>query len=381
MTTSWVLDVARRSFCPLAVCCLLAVAPAAAAFKYVEEGQAAPQFAAKALDGQELRLKDRLGPKALALVFWATWSPRSKVMLDDLEALYKERREKGFEVLAVNVEHEHLSPEERKSVEDLAGSWTFPVVLDEGLAAYYAFGVVATPSLALLDEKGVVRFVRASYSTSGREEVRSAVDELLGIQEPAEGRRVVARRDYVPPKKATLHYQKARVLIQRGMAKKAIRDLEEAGELDPQWAEPRIALARVYLGEAAKQPDLLPKAESALREALAVQPRNVVAQALLCEALLVQGRHEDALGAANGALAIEPAFTPAILVKARSLRALGKIAEARSAIEEALEADPRNPAAYAELGEVMAALGQWKEASESFRRAVEAAFAGRAAEG
>ncbi len=375
------LGMTSRSLFPVVLCWFLAVAPAAAAFKYVEEGQEAPDFSAKALNGEALRLKEKVGPKALALVFWATWSPRSKPMLDDLETLYKERRDKGFEVIAVNVEHEQLSAEERAVVEDWARSWTFPVVLDEGLSTYYAYGVVATPSLALLDEKGVVRFARASYSTSGRQEVRAAVDEVLGIHEPEEGRRLVQRRDYVPPKKATLHYQKAQVLIQRGMAKKAIRDLEEAAELDPKWAEPRIAVARVYLAEAARKPDLLPKAEASLREAVAIQPRNLNAQALLAEALLDQGKHADALAAAEGALSLEPAFTPAILVKARSLRALGRLEDARAAIEGALEVDPRNPGAYAELGEVMAALGQWREAADSLRKAVEAAFAAGAAEG
>ncbi|GAB6063234.1 redoxin family protein [Deferrisoma palaeochoriense] len=356
---------------------LLAVAPAAAAFKYVEVGQKAPEFTLKTLDGSEIRLADKVGAKALAVVFWATWSPRSKELLEDLAKVYAERHDKGFEVVAVNVDHEHLDAETRAAVEQAAKGLPFPVVVDEGLATYYAYGVVATPSVALLDDSGTVRYAFASYSTATKTDLKEAVDALLGIAPEASARVAVKKRDYVPPKKATLHYQKAQVLIQRGMARKAVRDLEKAAELDPKWADPRVLLARIYVEESRKNPAFIEKAEAVLREAREIQPKHLQTLGLLAEVLEAREKHDEALAVAEEALAIEPAYTPALVVKARSLRALGRHDEAAKAIDAALELDPRNPRVLAEKGEIAAAQGRWDEAAASFRQAVELAWRDR----
>lgn len=365
-----------RSLAALAVVGLFARVPAAEAFKFLEEGQKAPDFSATDLAGQPVRLLEKAGgAKALALVFWAGWSPRSKPMLDDLSALAKEREGKGFEVLTVNVEHEHPTPEEVGAIRAFAAAWSFPVVLDEGLALYSRYGVVATPSLAVLDATGTIRYVSSSYSSGAREELRDTVDGLLGIARDKAVVLAIKKRDYVPPKKATLHYQKAEVLIQRGMGKKAVKDLEEAATLDPQWPEPRIALAAVYTAEAHKQPALLAKAETLLKEARDIRPRHVRTLASLAEVWVRQGRYEEAVAVADEALGIDRSFTPALLAKARSLVALKKFEAAGAAADEALALDPRSPELLAVKADVLAGAGDWKQAAELLRKAVEIGFA------
>ncbi len=360
---------------------LLGVVPAAAAFKYVEVGQKAPGFDLEALDGKRVRLEDRLGAKALAVVFWATWSPRSRPLLDDLQKLYESRRDKGFEVIAINVDHEAIDAETRKNIEEMARGWEFTVLLDDGLSTYYAYGVVATPSLALLDGTGTIRFTRAGYSTAARLEIREAVDGLLGLSEEKARRVAVRKRDYVPPKKATLHFQKAQILIRRGMARKAVRDLERAVRLDPNWAAPRVLLARIYLEQSGRRPSRLAKAEKLLREARKIQPNHLQTLTLLAEVLVREEKYGEALEAAEQAVALEEGYTPAWLAKARSLRALGRHREASEAIDRAWELDPRNPYVLREKGELAAARQDWEEAAGWFRKAVEAAWRAAGAEG
>ena len=354
---------------------LCAVAPAAAAFKYVEVDQKAPAFTLASLGGDPVSLADTVaGAKATAVVFWAVWSPRSKPMLADLEGLFKAYGESGLRVLAVNVEHEELDAAGREQVASAAAGLSFPVLLDAGLATYLAYGVVATPTLALLDGEGTVRYVRASYSTSAKLEIEEQVLGMLGLAPQVAARAAVEKRNYVPPKKATLHYQKAQILIQRGRSQRAVRDLEKAAKLDPKWADPRVLLARVYLGMAAKQPAMLGKAAAVLAEAEQIQPEHLQTLALYAEVLVQLGRPQDALDAAERALAVEPAFTPALLAKARALRAQGELEGARTALDEALELNPRDPAARAELGELEAAAGNWAEAAAAFRGATETAM-------
>lgn len=358
------------------------VAPAAAAFKYVELGQEAPLFTLETLEGEQLSLRETVADaKVTAVVFWAAWSPRSAPMLAELEALYGARREAGLRVLAVNVEHEELDAEAREQVAAEAAKLSFPVVVDVGLATYYAYGVVATPTLALLDEAGIVRYVRASYSSSAKLEIREQVLGMLGVEAESDQARPPQVRSYVPPKKATLHYQKAQVLIQRGRPQRAVRDLEQAAELDPLWAEPRVLLARIYRDHAAKDPASLEKAAAVLGEAERIQPRHVQTLALYAEVLVQLARHAEGLAAAERALAVEPGFTPALLARAQALRAQGDLAGARATVEDALALSPWDPAALREQGNVASAAGNWQEAAAALRRATEAALAGATRQG
>ena len=366
---------------PLVALVLWAVAPAAAAFKYVEVGDTAAVFTLDSLAGDPVSLADTVaGAKATAVVFWAAWSPRSKPMLAQLEELYRAHGEAGLRVLAVNVEHEELDAGGRAQVAAAAAGLSFPVLLDVGLATYNGYGVVATPTLALLDGEGRLRYVRASYSTSAKLEIEEQVLGMLGLAPEQTIAAQIEKRSYVPPKKATLYYQKAQVLIQRGRPQRAVRDLEKAAKLDPHWAEPRVLLARIYRGLAAKKPALLEKAAAVLAEAAQIQPEHLQTLTLYAAILVQLGRHRDALGAVERALAVEPAFTPALLAKAQALRAQGELDGARMALDEALSLNPRDPPALAEQGELEAASGNWAEAAAALRAATETALSGAGGE-
>jgi tetratricopeptide (TPR) repeat protein len=359
----------------LLVLIFFAVVPAAAAFKYVEVGHEAPEFTLTDLSGQPVSLSEKVGTKSLALVFWATWSPRSETMLKDLNKLYGKYKEQGFEVITVNVEHEAFTAEDRAAIEKMAAQWDFPVLLDEGLATYYLYGTVATPSLALIDEAGVVRYVRASYSTSAQLDIQNAVEQMLGIETEVEQVSKIKKRDYVPVKEATRYYQKAQILIKRGMGRKAVRDLERAAKADPNWMDPRLSLARIYLDQADKKPKMLDKAEVVLREAREIQPDHLFTLAGLAAVLVRLKRPEDALEVAEEALTIQDDFPPAMQAKTQALRALGRLDEAQALIDGALEMNPQSARLHREKGEVLAAAGQMQQAAASLRTAAEMALA------
>ncbi len=65
--------------------------------------QTLPDFTFKTLDGKELRLSELRG-KAVLLNFWATWCPPCKEEMPIFEREYKRCKNKGFEVLAVNMD-------------------------------------------------------------------------------------------------------------------------------------------------------------------------------------------------------------------------------------------------------------------------------------
>ncbi|WPM31382.1 TlpA disulfide reductase family protein [Hydrogenobacter sp. T-2] len=65
--------------------------------------QSLSDFTFKTLDGRELRLSELHG-KVVLVNFWATWCPPCKEEMPIFEREYKRCKDKGFEILAVNMD-------------------------------------------------------------------------------------------------------------------------------------------------------------------------------------------------------------------------------------------------------------------------------------
>ena len=98
---------------------LFAIPHAGAAFKYLKVGMEVPEFSLKTLEGQEYTLAQVKGQPATLVVFFATWSPRSTPALEDAQKLAAQYADKGFRVLAVNVNRLSLGPDDRRQIEEL----------------------------------------------------------------------------------------------------------------------------------------------------------------------------------------------------------------------------------------------------------------------
>ncbi len=69
-------------------------------------GQPAPRVAANDVDGKPVRLVD-FKDKVVLIDFWATWCPPSIAALARLNTLRETYRDRGFELLGVNVDAHH----------------------------------------------------------------------------------------------------------------------------------------------------------------------------------------------------------------------------------------------------------------------------------
>lgn len=65
--------------------------------------QSLPDFTFKSLNGEEIRLSSLKG-KVVLVNFWATWCPPCKEEMPIFEKEYRRCKDKGFEVLAVNMD-------------------------------------------------------------------------------------------------------------------------------------------------------------------------------------------------------------------------------------------------------------------------------------
>lgn len=116
-------------------------------------GGVAPSLELQDLNGKSHRLENYRG-KVVLINFWASWCPPCLIEMPSLVSVYKQFKDKGFEILAVNLD------ENVKPVHEFLESLHIPfkVFLDpKGIAAqtYLVYGL---PYTVLLDREGKVQF-------------------------------------------------------------------------------------------------------------------------------------------------------------------------------------------------------------------------------
>lgn len=129
-------------------------APAADAPVGLRVGDRAPEFVSETVDGQPIALSDFRGQVVL-LNFWATWCGPCREEMPDFESIYRQRRDDGLAVLAVNA---FESPDQVAAFVD-EFDLTFPVILDESgviNSDLYGPAIAGYPTSLLIDRQGMI---------------------------------------------------------------------------------------------------------------------------------------------------------------------------------------------------------------------------------
>ncbi|MGS2776441.1 TlpA disulfide reductase family protein [Robertmurraya sp. GLU-23] len=115
----------------------------------------APNVQVMDLNGNQVSLSDYRGKKVL-LNFWASWCPPCKAEMPHMEELYKEHKDDGFVILALNMTNTEDSLEDVTAfVRDQ--KLTFPILLDEKGEVYAEYEILAYPTSYFIDSTGVIR--------------------------------------------------------------------------------------------------------------------------------------------------------------------------------------------------------------------------------
>jgi peroxiredoxin/Cu/Ag efflux protein CusF len=135
----------------------------------------APDFTLPALTGTNVRLSDLRG-KAVLVNFWATWCVPCRTEMPAIEALYQRYKDRGLDVLAINLDVLSTAGVET-FVKEV--SVTFPIVLDPSWTVAQLYRVGGLPTTYLIDRGGNV-VVREIGERNWADEVgRMAVERLL----------------------------------------------------------------------------------------------------------------------------------------------------------------------------------------------------------
>jgi thiol-disulfide isomerase/thioredoxin len=127
-----------------------------AVLEKVSVGKTFTDFEMKTPEGEAIKLSDNVGKGKVTLIdFWASWCPPCRKDIPHLIELYKQYKDKGFEIVGVSLDR--TNDAWVKGIKDLNITW--PQMSDlkfwqsEGAALY---GVNSIPHTVLVDKDGVI---------------------------------------------------------------------------------------------------------------------------------------------------------------------------------------------------------------------------------
>lgn len=163
-----------RKFLSLLTVMALAGSPAFA----LKAGDPAPAFAVEKLgSGDRVRL-DAFQGRVLLVDFWASWCGPCRQSLPVYRQLSESLADRGFSVLAVNVDAE--AEEGRVLLRQLGmDPKLINAVRDDKGAVASKYGVKVMPSAYLVDRRGVVRVVHVGFKADDVPKLRAQITQLL----------------------------------------------------------------------------------------------------------------------------------------------------------------------------------------------------------
>lgn len=141
-----------------------------------EEPGVAPDFALKTLEGQEITLTGLKG-KVILLDFWATWCGPCKESVPHLSDLYKNYRDKGFELIGMSTDKEGDIEMVRRFVKSMDIPYPIIMTPDEVVRKYKVTGL---PTTILIDRRGKTREKIVGFNSVIGKQIISKVEELIG---------------------------------------------------------------------------------------------------------------------------------------------------------------------------------------------------------
>jgi peroxiredoxin/Cu/Ag efflux protein CusF len=141
----------------------------------------APAFTLPALSGAPIRLSDFRG-KVVLLNFWVTWCGSCRAEMPTIDALHRRYKNRGLEVLAVNLDAPTTSSKVQAFVDQLGV--TFRVGLDPSSFIARTYRVAGLPTTYLIDRTGNVVVQEVGARDWLDAVSRLAIEGLLQQPEP-----------------------------------------------------------------------------------------------------------------------------------------------------------------------------------------------------
>jgi peroxiredoxin len=141
-------------------------------------GALAPDFVLANLDGQQIRLSDFRGRKAVLLMFWASWCPSCRAEAPTNARAHALYRDRGLEFLAVSIDQ---GPSSEEAVRAFVAEFNLPYrpLLDRRMEVFNLYQARLIPTMFLIDREGRIRHKGVGSWDWTSEESRKLVEGVL----------------------------------------------------------------------------------------------------------------------------------------------------------------------------------------------------------
>ncbi len=328
----------------------------------------APDFTVRDLAGQAHSLS-ALSGHAVALLFWATWAPPSRVALEELSRQRQALEAAAVSVLAVSVDR----PEDESTVRAAAQGLDVPIAIaGEDVAGMYGLlhrylfdrrADLPLPTLFLLNAKGEVAKVYRDPGAAAK-----VVTDVQKIEVPDAER--LARAVPFP---GTFHanpgersyFQYGLELSEQGYDAASLVAFEHVAAVDPS------AITFYNLGTLYMRRQRSAEARSAFERSLQLQPDYADANNSLGALLAQAGDLPAAIERFRAALESRPEFADALNNLGFALFQSGQADRAHELYEKALTLQPDFPEALNNLGIFFGSRRDLDRALTYFQQAVD----------
>jgi peroxiredoxin len=137
------------------------------------QGQEAPSFSLRLMDGGTLNLSEHLGKRPIVLDFWAVWCPACRAGLPNLAAVVAQFKKEDVMICSVNM------GDTRDGIASFLknSSVKLPVAMDERNAVGGSYQVESIPTKILINREGKV--AQVIVGTLGESALSEAIRKLL----------------------------------------------------------------------------------------------------------------------------------------------------------------------------------------------------------
>ncbi|QHJ70929.1 thiol-disulfide oxidoreductase ResA [Planococcus halotolerans] len=137
----------------------------------LEVGDQAPDFALTDLNGERQQLSDYKG-QGVFVNFWGTWCKPCEKEFPLMEKQYQVYKEKGVQILAVNIAQSDYEVEQYAERKNL----TFPIVIDKNKSVMEAYNIRPLPTTILVNPDGEIEKIVTGEMSE--EDIRSYMEQI-----------------------------------------------------------------------------------------------------------------------------------------------------------------------------------------------------------
>ena len=300
----------------------------------LKEGDAPHEIILSDINGKTVSVSGYVGKKPVILLFWELttnkafldYSLNALLYLRDMYNLYHDKH--GLEIIGIYtpMEDKEIPEQEIGAVRNIINDnkIPFPILIDRGFKTFKDYGVIALPSMIMIDKSGLIHFIYPSFPIAARSLITDKIRELTGVVELARKRQDTKKKEADTKSKRLYYY--ALQMYKKNLLEQALSALNKSIELTPDdsWAHNLMGI--ILWKKGSNDPSM-----AEFTRAIELDKKNIVAHLNYTVMLVNEGQYDEA----EKFLKTSP--TADINLKIRAHHLLGKIYMKTNRIDKAIE--------------------------------------------